>query len=375
MLCRFVLGVCKCNPVDFQMAGRLALVGFVGNASNFTCYLNTTCYLGPVRGFGLQFGDTVGFAAGSECGTSGSILSQSGASVAGIGSAQPAAAWLSRDRGLAPDVDGDVPAAVCYCPVAPNGRLGCAKGSSTMFPLLLGLLRYLGLRNRYVVGCTPASEECPEVPLMPSESDVTAASHGRILFVEHHGPGPVHVTFEEAPCRLWGHESVVEAELTPWLRVPWPLVPGRYAICFCFEAVGCLGASGSQVPPMQHIGDLRIFGAVRNVTLLQGFFGPGIATIPLEVAIREETPGFRCCAVASGTRIDWGAAACGEFHASSLGRLRWAEGGVYAFGLVIPEMRIVASPGNTTATTRLDDWSVACRGLAEVGRCAGSAAP
>ena len=153
--------------------------------------------------------------------------------------------------------------------------------------------------------------------------DAAVAKRGKLFLAE----------LKYRPCDDLRVEDVQQASLTltndekVQVEMPWPILSGRYApwpwpcpndaifilfflgglrvrnkskaICFCEDAIGC--PQPNQASTLQHIGELRVLGAIDAVGLTTH---PGFATIPLQVRVVEEATGIRCCAYDMGLMKD-----------------------------------------------------------------------
>eukprot|EP00930_Biecheleria_cincta_P001062 TRINITY_DN102228_c0_g1_i1.p1 TRINITY_DN102228_c0_g1~~TRINITY_DN102228_c0_g1_i1.p1 ORF type:complete len:2101 (+),score=434.46 TRINITY_DN102228_c0_g1_i1:520-6303(+) len=365
----------KCQAGDWQHAGRVALVGFERgssaiNSSNLTaapavlpearCYQGMPCRLGRPGGFGLGPQDTVVTVPGSVNCSALETRVFTAPEPVDILDGSTAAATV-----VAPDFreSGGI-ATVCYCPAAANG-FGCKSGQSHNFRLTLGHLRAAGLETKLAIECVPTASRCPEQLLHLQGKDAQTASVGHLFVASFK---------EDAPCRGLTADMVQAARLTQQpgigesfsvdVRIPLPLLPGRYALCFCEEeAMGCPGKGGRYSASLQEVGELRILGAVQSVAVA----GPlGFASIPLKVRLVAHSTGVRCCAISDGDKLQ----VCSDSHSANGKGAALPYPATRSMAVVLKEPRPQGAylDGARTSLT----LNVTCAALGELGRCEAS---
>eukprot|EP00929_Paragymnodinium_shiwhaense_P018397 TRINITY_DN12894_c0_g1_i1.p1 TRINITY_DN12894_c0_g1~~TRINITY_DN12894_c0_g1_i1.p1 ORF type:complete len:1730 (-),score=362.08 TRINITY_DN12894_c0_g1_i1:162-5351(-) len=360
-----------CSAGDWQFAGLVALVGFegldIGGSApvDSTCYRNTTCRAGPATGFGLGRGDSVTVLPGDTCaGQFGFIAETHPSHVTDVDSA----ASRSSAMALLPpkSVAATGTAVVCYCAALFSGRTGCQTTSARMFPLLLSFVKLTGLYGWYATGCLPTSRNCPEVETHLNLEDMDTGERGRLFLLEKPREDIHQSLFEYSPCSWrmnpFGTKEAREAQMVPTLEMPQLLAPGTYSLCYCENEIGCPTSAQTAIAYMQHVGDLEVYGSVRSVQVLGS---PGIGTIALEVEMRHDAPGFRCCAYEAPEHNEDACGDRGSTEDKELKSLVHANS-KYTLVLAVPGPRSPARSGV---------FSVRCWAHGETGRCAGDNAP
>ncbi|CAJ1429538.1 unnamed protein product, partial [Effrenium voratum] len=270
-----------CGSSDWQHAGALSLVGFGGSSvPEVRCYKGQRCRLGRADAYGMVQGRDAAVAVPGNASCSNVEALQMGtpATVTLLGST----AVVTLDV----EYDGDV-ATVCYCSAAVHKIFSCQSGPGRVFDTLMGYVRSGGLNGGLRMDCVPTAAACPETPVLLTGNNAEVAGRGSLFIAE----------LKYRPCEDLTAADVTEAMLVPEgadvrVQMPWPLGSGRYALCFCEGSIGCPGQS-RQTASLQHVGELRVLGAIESVKLSEGV---GFATVPLQVRIIEPATGIRCCA-------------------------------------------------------------------------------
>ncbi|CAE7508129.1 unnamed protein product [Symbiodinium sp. CCMP2592] len=272
-----------CGAADWQHAGTLSLVGFAGDAvPEVHCYRGQLCRLSRAEAFGMGTGDSVVAVAGnSSCANLDGKVFSSTSLVTLLGDT------TARVGVDIQDYENDM-ATVCYCSAAVHGIFACQNGQGRFFNMLMGYVRSSGLGGGLRFDCVPSASQCPNEPVLLHGEDAEVAKRGNLFLTE----------MKYRPCDDLFASSVQQSSLVTVgqsvrVEMPWPLQSGSYALCFCEGNLGCPGQAGQQSVSLQHVGELRVLGAVRSVVLSADV---GFATIPLKVRVEAASYGIRCCA-------------------------------------------------------------------------------
>eukprot|EP00435_Cladocopium_sp_Y103_P054726 s32_g17.t3 len=350
---------------DWQNAGSLSLVGFEGSPADVRCYRGQRCRLGR-SAFGMSKGDAaIAVPGNSSCANLDSTSIGTPAPISILGGST-AVANIDVEN-----YEGDL-ATICFCSAAVYGIFGCQTlglqisclpgmevdtpfllngQSGRVFNTLMGYVRSGGLEGGLRMDCLPTSLACPETPIYLEGEDAIVAKRGKLFLAE----------LKYRPCEDLTSADVQQATLLPGdasvrVEMPWPMLSGRYAICFCEDAIGC--PQPNQVSTLQHIGELRVLGAIDSVGLTTH---PGFATIPLQVRVVEEATGIRCCASnATGDTMDCDLKASATNAAALL-----SYPGTFRFPLVLQEPL-------TNYEERMA-VNVSCAAMGQTGPCASEA--
>eukprot|EP00929_Paragymnodinium_shiwhaense_P019291 TRINITY_DN13214_c0_g1_i1.p1 TRINITY_DN13214_c0_g1~~TRINITY_DN13214_c0_g1_i1.p1 ORF type:complete len:1615 (+),score=320.38 TRINITY_DN13214_c0_g1_i1:207-4847(+) len=242
--------------------------------------------------------------------------------------------------------------------------------------------------------CSPGAARCPEYAwgddeVAASTLAAVAAKGGKFLITEaptFAGPGGNGVS----PCVVGGvggnimgdATQVNPLDLASGMAIrPWPLPPGRYALCYCDgpDPEDCTIQSGMMAAAsgqgLRDAGAITVIGSVRSVAVLDlsssrsdvvsGSSSVDYSSVvPLEVEIGQATPGLRCCSKdAIGDNA--GLSVCSEVHARDAGQLLPAPS-AYFMLLVMPGLRAA------NASARV---AIQCEATAEQGRCLEAGTP
>ncbi|CAE7882670.1 ODA11 [Symbiodinium sp. KB8] len=322
-----------CGAADWQHAGTLSLVGFAGDAvPEVHCYRGQLCRLSRAEAFGMGTGDSVVAVAGnSSCASLDGKVFSSTSLVTLLGDTTARVAVDIQDY------ENDM-ATICYCSAAARGlrrhevltpRLpkytSGQNGQGRFFNMLMGYVRSSGLGGGLRFDCVPSASQCPNEPVLLHGEDAEVAKRGNLFLAEmkyrpcddlfasilpdilptNRPLSATHVLLQidrdakviNANCQ----RPIDHMRTSTLTRVVFQLAgqsgnalaTSAYALCFCEGNLGCPGQAGQQSVSLQHVGELRVLGAVRSVVLSADV---GFATIPLKVRVEEASYGIRCCA-------------------------------------------------------------------------------